>query len=190
MGMNMDKEMIFSLLLASGVVLFGVALLNGSLAPMPQRKIEVKQNSTDRKYQPVQMNEREQDQEAAATIDNAETIIKCTIGGKVIYSDKPCPKNAKITQVEIHETSGIVTPSRDVVEKTMQKMADERRKDSQNLQTKVMEIGSLKHDDCDHYRKSIEELDAITRNALPWQIQEQIRADRTKLRDQQRAAHC
>src|SRR5712692_6077521 len=138
----MNKETILSVLLACGVVFGGVVLLSQSVRPITP----IEQEQPASAQQPRRANvERDEfraapSQDNQADTNNAGSIEKCTIGGKVIYSDKPCPKDATISQVEIRETSGIVTPARDVVDRTMQRIREERRQENQGAQSSVTAI--------------------------------------------------
>lgn len=186
----MSKEMIFSVLLASGVVVFGVSLMNSSLLPLTQKEAQIEQKQTTVGNQSSQISEHEQTQEAPAKIGNTETIAKCTIDGKVIYSDRPCPKNATLSQVEIHETSGIVTPSRDVVDRTMRRIEEERRRENQSTRSSLSVIEKPNKQLCNAYRADIDKYDSMARQPQSGSAQDWIREEIVRIRKLQAQANC
>ena len=189
-GMGMNKEMIFSVLLALGVVLSSIALLNGSLTPMKSKKSQTDPKPSANENQSRQINERKHDQQAPAAIDNAKTISKCTIGDKVIYSDKPCPKNGRVSQVEMHESSGIVMPSRDVVSETMQRVEEEQRRENQGTRSSIAIIEKPNKQLCAMYRTDIDNYDSMARQPQPGETQDWIRTEIVRIRKLQAIASC
>lgn len=186
----MNKEMIFSVLLALGVVLSGVALLNGSLTQMKSKEDQTNPKPSTSENQPRQMNEREKTQEKPAAIDSTGKISKCTIGGKVIYSDTPCPKNGTVSQVEMHESSGIVTPSRVVVDRTMQRIEEEHRQENQGARSTIAVIEKPNKQLCDAYRADIDRYDAMARQPQSGYTQDWIRNEIVRIRKLQADASC
>lgn len=55
----------------------------------------------------------------------AQNINKCVLNGKTVYSDQTCPGNAVKKPVELHHAAGIVSPDRDTVTDTINRIQDE-----------------------------------------------------------------
>jgi hypothetical protein len=52
-------------------------------------------------------------------------VSKCLVNGKTVYTDSGCPHNAIRKEVEMNPMSGVVSPDRDTVNDTINRIHDE-----------------------------------------------------------------
>lgn len=150
---------------------------------------------------------------ATAAFAQAQPVInKCIIGGKTIYSDEKCPTGASREQVEINHAAGIVSPDRETVTDTVNRMYDERRvntapdrsitrtitrdgktverTDENPLPEKASAQSPDKKTLCDSISQRIENLDAQARQPQTARGQERIRRAKEKQRAKAFNAKC
>lgn len=200
----MNKEMILSILMALGVVFGGITLLNKSLMPMAQKEAEINPTPNIEEDEPRRVAKRTYAQETPETyqealeavqippaaIDATGIVIKCTISGTVIYADKPCPKNGKASQVEIYESAGVVTPSRDTVNRTMRRIEEERRRENQGTRSSLSVIEKPNKQLCNAYRADIDKYNSMARQPQSGSAQDWIRGEIVRIRKLQAQANC
>jgi hypothetical protein len=117
-------------------------------------------------------------------------IIKCIMNGKTIYSDEKCPAGAATQQVKLHDTAGVVSPPKAILSKlTAERLASENAL-VLTLQKPVALPMQSKKTECEALNKHIEWLDSMARQPQTGQMQDWIRQERKKARDQQFAIHC
>jgi hypothetical protein len=139
-------------------------------------------------------------------------INKCIVNGKTIYSDEKCPRNAKQEEVEIHHAAGIVSPDRETVTDTINRMHDERwvnaepgrsitrtstRKGETTEHTvenpipkRASRSATKQKVDCDAIQKRIARLDALARQPQKARRQEQIRREKADKQSEAIDAGC
>lgn len=144
---------------------------------------------------------------------HAQPVInKCIVNGKTIYSDQKCPKSATREQVEINHAAGIVSPDRETVTDTIQRMHDERwvnavpgrsitRTTTRGSESVTQTIdnplpkqihvrSNNKKAMCDSIEKRIAHLDTLARQPQSARTQERIKQDKAKERSKAFDAGC
>lgn len=144
---------------------------------------------------------------------HAQPVInKCIIDGKTIYSDEKCPQNASREQVEIHHAAGIVSPDRETVTDTINRMHAERwlnaepgrsitrtttRKGETTeytvenpLPKRASSSTTQQGVDCEAIQKRIARLDALARQPQKARRQEQIRREKADKQSEAFDAGC
>lgn len=150
---------------------------------------------------------------AMTAFAQAQPVInKCIVDGKTIYSDEKCPKGASREQVEINHAAGIVSPDRETVTATINRMHDERwvnavpgrsitrtttrdgKTVEHTIENPLSERASVLSSDkkalCDSISQRIENLDAQARQPQTARRQERIRRAREKERSKAFDAKC
>jgi hypothetical protein len=117
-------------------------------------------------------------------------VVKCTMNGKIIYSDDKCPAGAKTQPVQLYDTAGIVSPPKEALsELTARRQASETTQ-IRSIQQPVAATARPKQAECDSLSKHIDWLDSMARQPQSGQMQDWIKHERRKARDRQFAMHC
>lgn len=182
----MNKETIFSFLLACTVVFGGIALLSKSIKQI--------QNNTNGQTNIDRHHAIEQAPEIAPQTSQPKSsgINKCVLAGKIIYSDTECAPGSKSVAVKIEESAGIVSPDRGIVNATIERMAAENKRNRERNPAPVasLEIPKKISPYCDSYKSQIEELDALARQANSSYATERIRQSRWNVQKFQLDGNC
>lgn len=119
---------------------------------------------------------------------NPETVTKCTIGGKTIYGDAPCPYGATSERVTTHAERNLISGLT-----SEQMAAADRLRPPAPLATKVAQSENPlpnNASECKALDEHIKHLDAMARQPLDAQTQDWIKARRKADRDRQFAIRC
>jgi hypothetical protein len=188
----MRKEMAFSFIFACVVVFGALALLDRSL---PEATKTSNHDSLSEAQppssKPIQASSLPLASQASMPTDVVEQgkVRKCLSEGKTIYSDARCPEGATTRQIALHDSAGIVSPRKDVLEAlTAQRLAKETIRERAPMQ--VSQVAQSNKFECDALGKRIEWLDAMARQPQSGQTQDWIRQERVKTRDRQSALRC
>jgi hypothetical protein len=137
---------------------------------------------------------------------HAQGIYKCVVNGNTAYSDVPCSGNAARKPIELHHAAGIVSPDRDTVTDTVNRMYDERwanavpgrsitRTTTRNGNTTTHTVNNAlpkervaaPSDDkkvrCQSFSDRVDHLDAMGRQYQTGRKMDWIRQERQKARD-------
>jgi hypothetical protein len=143
---------------------------------------------------------------------HAQEIFKCLVNGKTVYSDKPCARNAVRKPIELNHAAGIVSPDRDTVTDTVNRMYDERwvnavpgrsitRTTTRNGNTATNTINnplpipiaapySDKEAQCQAFSTRVDQLDAMARHPQSGRTMDWIRQQRLEARNEQFRSGC
>lgn len=185
----MNKETIFSLLLACIVVFGGIALLSKSIKQIQNNTNGQTNIDRHRASAPI-----EQAPEIAPQTSQPKSsgINKCILAGKIIYSDTECAPGAKSVAVKIEESAGIISPDRAIVTATIERMAAENKRNRERNPAPVasLEIPKKISPYCDSYKSQIEQLDALAQQANSSYTMERIRQSRWNVQKSQLDGNC
>jgi hypothetical protein len=142
----------------------------------------------------------------------AAEINKCIVGGKTIYSDQACPKNAVTKPVTLFHAAGKVPSDRESVTDSDNRMQDERwahevsgrtisrtvsrigKTPTNTIDNSVPVLATREQPDkaamCARYTRRIEELDNRARQPQSGATQDQIKAERAQTQSSMFAAKC
>lgn len=118
-------------------------------------------------------------------------IVKCTINGRVTYSNTGCEPHQKQERLELVDSAGVVSPSRAQIDATLAKSRQERQREFTGG-GKVMTIGRTEADqlECESLRVHIARLDAAARQPQYARTQDWITEERRKATNRQNALRC
>lgn len=124
----------------------------------------------------------------AAQAPGTRIVSKCVVNGKTLYSDNACPQGTAATQVITkadHNLMAGLTPAQmaaaDRVQPTAPSMSTFAQSDNQI---------SDKSSECAFINAEIKRLDAMARQPLSGQTQDEIARARKELRDRQFRIRC
>ncbi|MGB7480842.1 MAG: hypothetical protein WA924_10970 [Burkholderiaceae bacterium] len=118
-------------------------------------------------------------------------IVKCTVNGKITYSNTGCEPHQKQERLELVDSAGIVSPSRAQIDATLARSRQERQRELAGG-GKVMTIGRTEADqlECESLQAHIARLDAVARQPQYAKTQDWITEERRKATNRQNALHC
>ncbi|WP_151633388.1 hypothetical protein [Noviherbaspirillum aerium] len=190
--MRIQKEVVLSIVLGIAFVSAGLWLIERSMSTSMRASQKGPVESKD-----------VTDQQAASprippqTAGNAEIrppvahgIRKCIVSGKTVYSDTECPAGAKIEDVVLHDSGGIMSPPKADL---LVLMAQRKAAEAQNAgQQNVLTVGAPRSasEECILLDQHIQYLDAKARQPQSAVTQNWIRQERSKTRDRQVALNC
>lgn len=116
------------------------------------------------------------------------SVTKCTVNGKVMFTDNACPSGATETSVTVHTSNvGTVQPSYISPASADAQVAAP----SVIQQTTVVNQGpSAKEFECPILMQLIDRIDVLARQPQSAQTQDQLSAERKRLRSRQFALGC
>jgi hypothetical protein len=121
-------------------------------------------------------------------LPDPQTVTKCTIGGKTIYSDAPCPQGATAERVTTHAERNLISGLT-----SEQMAAADRIRPPAALPATVPQSDKpvpTNASECRALDEHIKYLDALARQPLDAQTQDWIKAKRKADRDRQFAIRC
>ncbi|MFC7514089.1 hypothetical protein ACFQUU_03625 [Herbaspirillum sp. GCM10030257] len=194
----MSKQLIGSVVLATGFVAGGMWVADQSLMPKSAGSAFDAKNS-----QPVGAVDSQFARTVAPqTADNLASplatnpsstssgISKCVVNGMVVYSDNGCPDGAKQQAVALHDSAGIVSPPKEnLADLTAKRKAAERAYAIQ-AQAQVTAIGRSGQTECDELDRQVANLDSMARQPHSGTMQDWIKNERKVVRDRQFAMRC
>jgi hypothetical protein len=126
-------------------------------------------------------------QRSSSQIANPQTVTKCVVNGKTSYGDGACPQGAVKTQVTTRADQNLMTAVRPTAvmqteEAVSQPLAVARNNPSPDAAAKKAE--------CQMLTARIEQLDSMSRQPQSAQMQDWIKDERKKARDQQFRLPC
>lgn len=121
---------------------------------------------------------------------SASKIVKCVIDDKPIYTQGQCGNNVATQSVEIHETAGVVSPSRETVNQLMRRQAEMHRQEFEQMRPTVVIMEATDKKTCSDIADRINYLDSLARQPQLGYVQDDIRQERALLRDRQSREHC
>jgi hypothetical protein len=186
----MNRQMVFSFILACIVIAGALFLFNKSLLREPTQSLKASSSlESPRPEQPLSP-QNAHSVVPPEDIPEQGKVVKCVLDEKTIYSDTPCSAGAKIQKVELHDTAGVVSPPKAVLaEITAQRHAAESAYD-QHMQKQVSAAVQSPKIDCDVLAKQIEWFNAMARQPQSGQMQDWIKQERSKVQGQQFVLHC
>jgi hypothetical protein len=188
----MRKETVLSFIFACAVVFGALALLDRSFPEAPrQSKNDSLSEAQSPTSQPIPASSLPPAPQASIQTDVVEQgrVRKCLLGGKIMYSDARCPEGASTRKIALHDSAGIVSPRKDILEElTAQRLA--REAVPVHAPVQVSQVVQSNKFECDELGKRIEWLDAMARQPQSGQMQDWIRQERVKTRDRQSAVRC
>ncbi|WP_457281887.1 hypothetical protein [Polaromonas sp. P5_D5] len=115
-------------------------------------------------------------------------VTKCVINGKTIYSDNACPQGAAGAQVVTKADHNLMTG----LSPTQMAAADRIPPAAPSLSTIAPSVNATpdKRSECVFIDAEIKRLDALARQPLSAQTQDEITRARKELRDRQFRIHC
>jgi hypothetical protein len=127
------------------------------------------------------------DQSPSNQTANTQTVTKCVVNGKTSYADSACPQGAVKTQVTTRTDQNLMTAVRPTAvtqteEAVSQPLAVARNNPSLDAAAKKAE--------CQALNAQIEHLDSLSRQPQSAQMQDWIKDERKKARDQQFRLPC
>jgi|GEM_PF-6391431 len=119
------------------------------------------------------------------------TIVKCTVNGKVTYSNTGCEAHQKQEKLALADSAGIVSPSRAQIDATLARSRRERQTYTTGG-SQVMTIGQAETNsaECESLRRHITWLDAVARQPRDAWTQDRIADQRRHATSRQHALHC
>lgn len=126
--------------------------------------------------------------------ENQSEIVKCSIRGGTVYSNEPCDDGRAGQKVKIAESSGIVTPPREVVNSTMARAERQRQielaQSANQVKTSLIGKSPEVKYECDSLQKRIEHLESMARMPQHPQTQDWITQDKRQAIDRQNSLKC
>jgi multidrug efflux pump subunit AcrB len=195
----MKKELAMCFFLACSVVLGAIWILSESVLPTPTHsQIDIDTRAQEQAYLSHPVGEQNQalpsvfddSQVAKETLSNQGMLIKCVSNGKTTYSDEGCPTGAKVQQVKVHDSSGVVSPPKETLaDLTAWRIASEQAY-TQHLQQQVVLSVQSRKAECDELGKYIERLNSMARQPQSGQMQDWIKEKKAAAQSREYAAHC
>jgi hypothetical protein len=179
-------SMAISACLAIAIVGGGIYLMSTSTegtavkVPVPEN-VSVSTRVNNRDTYPAQP--------MSPSVNAGSTITKCIVNGKTTYSDQPCAPGIRSQTVELHDSSGVVSPNAATVQAARQRIQAE-------MATEVIAVSTVstgKQGDpfaCAALSTEINSIDAATRNRLDAYEMQGLRIRREEVRTQQFRLGC
>lgn len=186
----MNKETIFSLLLAAVVVLGGISLMSKSIKPIPENvnNQSIKKDSGT----PNQLQTYAPIEQLPEITPRTSSINKCFLAGKVIYSDVECASNSRKTTVKIEDSEGIDSPDRETVTATMKRMIAENKRNREASTNQVASLEIPKNIDplCTNYKNQMQYLEAQAKQPNSVDAANRIRKEKFDVQKLQLEGNC
>ncbi len=182
----MQKEMIFSLLLAVGVVGGGIWVADSSLtASMAARNVQQKLSANPGIVVTTPAPERPS--------TSSSGISKCLQNGQTTYSNDGCPVGAKHQQVVLYDTAGIEDKSKEQLAIILANSRPTVRAEPlviQHVTHRNTASSADKKWECEQLKKQIAGVDAQARQPQSASSQDRLRAQKKELRDRYARLRC
>lgn len=115
------------------------------------------------------------------------TVTKCLLNGQVTFTDRKCPSGSIKSSVTVNTANmGTVTPPTFIP--TAPPIQQQVVVQQQSAQTN--NVSSMHGAECILLKQQIDQIDALARQPLSGQSQDELSAERKKIRSRQFALHC
>lgn len=194
----MSKQLLFSLVLATGIVATGIWIAAQSLKTKSVADVGYVKEYQTRGLDDAQASRNIVPQSSGSTAGPmvispsfaSSGITKCTIGTRTVYSDSGCPNGTKQQEVALHDSAGIISPPKEhLADLTAKRQATERAHALQ-AQAQVVSIGRSGNFECEELDKRVADLDSMARQPHSGVMQDWIKKERKAVRDRQFAIRC
>lgn len=130
-----------------------------------------------------------------ALADNAGVIAKCSIDGKIVYTDKGCPQGSKSKSLQITDNAVVPGVDQATIERTLRQPPPPPQLAQAAPPAAVIEppVTSITTDagvDCPALGRRIEWLGYMARRWQPPHIRDRMRRERDELQTRWFWAHC
>jgi hypothetical protein len=127
------------------------------------------------------------DQSPSSQTANTQTVIKCVVNGKTSYADSACPQGAVKTHVTTRADQNLMTAVRPATEMQTEEAVSQPLAVARNNPSPD---AAAKKAECQMLIARIEQLDSMSRQPQSAQMQDWIKDERKKARDQQFRLPC
>lgn len=118
---------------------------------------------------------------------DTRTVTKCLLNGQVTFTDRKCPSGSTNSYVSVNTANvGTVAP-RTFVAAAPQ---IEQQVVVQQPTVQTNNAASMHESECNFLKQQIDQIDALARQPLSGQAQDELSAQRKKFRSRQFALHC
>lgn len=118
---------------------------------------------------------------------NTQTVTKCVVNGKTSYGDSACPQGAVKTQVTTRADQNLMTAMRPAAVMQTEEAASQPAAVARSTPSPD---AAAKKAECQALNAQIEHLDSMSRQPQSAQMQDWVKDERKKARDQQFRLPC
>jgi hypothetical protein len=195
----MSKQLLFSVVLATGIVASGIWIADQSMksnsATDDAAMHESKPVGISEAHAPRSIVSQPVDDATGSIATNPSSaspsrISKCIIDGKITYSDSGCPDRAKHQPIALHDSGGIVSPPKESLADLTAKRKAAERAYALQAQAQVAATGRSGNTECEELDKRVADLDSMARQPHSGVMADWIKNERKAVRDRQFAMHC
>ena len=126
-------------------------------------------------------------QSTSSQTANSQIVTKCVVNGKTSYGDSACPQGAVKTQVTTRADQNLMTAVRPVA---VMQTEEAVRHPAAVARSTPSPDAAAKKAECQALNAQIEHLDSMSRQPQSAQMQDWIKEERKKARDQQFRLSC
>ncbi|SFB10794.1 hypothetical protein SAMN04515620_11839 [Collimonas sp. OK607] len=126
-------------------------------------------------------------------LENVGVIAKCTIDGKIVYTDKGCPQGSKAKPVQITDNAIIPGVDQATIERTLRQPPPQLTQAAPSAAIIEPAIGTITTEagvDCLALGRRVEWLNAMGHRRQPPHIRDRMQHERDDLQTRRFWAHC